>query len=56
MVCLDLFIGGAQTTSTTLDFVFLLMILHPEIQRKVQQQLDDAFDPNTVIVYSEKTK
>lgn len=54
MVCLDLFIAGSQTTSTTLEFAFLMMILHPDVQAKVQKQLDEMFDPNTSIQYSDK--
>ncbi|PSN47974.1 hypothetical protein C0J52_09985 [Blattella germanica] len=39
MICMDFFIAGAQTTSTTLDFVFLMMLLYPEVQRKAYEQL-----------------
>ncbi|KAK7866993.1 hypothetical protein R5R35_006860 [Gryllus longicercus] len=39
MVCLDLFIAGSQTTSNTLDFAILLMVLHQDIQRKVQKEI-----------------
>lgn len=40
MVCLDIFIAGSQTTSNTLDFAFLMMILYPDVQKKVQQCID----------------
>ncbi|KAL1130993.1 hypothetical protein AAG570_012234 [Ranatra chinensis] len=40
IVCFDLFIAGSQTTSNTLDFALLQMILHPEIQREVQKDID----------------
>ncbi|XP_071445902.1 methyl farnesoate epoxidase isoform X2 [Hetaerina americana] len=40
MVCLDMFIAGSETTSNTLQFAFLLAALHPEIQDKVQHELD----------------
>nr|CAD7432631.1 unnamed protein product [Timema monikensis] len=40
MVCMDLFIGGSQTTSNTLDFAFLAMILHPDVQRQVHTEID----------------
>ncbi|KAG8228554.1 hypothetical protein J437_LFUL008632 [Ladona fulva] len=42
MVCLDLFIAGSETTSNTLRFAFLLAALHPEIQDKVQAELDSV--------------
>jgi hypothetical protein len=40
MICMDFFIAGAQTTSTTLDFVFIMMLLYPDVQRRAQAQLD----------------
>ncbi|PNF29827.1 hypothetical protein B7P43_G09526 [Cryptotermes secundus] len=40
MICMDFFIAGAQTTSTTLDFVFIMMLLYPDVQRRVQAELD----------------
>jgi len=40
MVVLDLFTAGMVTTSTTLSWALLLMILHPDVQRRVQQEID----------------
>jgi hypothetical protein len=40
MICMDFFIAGAQTTSTTLDFVFSMMLLYPDVQRRAQAELD----------------
>ena len=40
MVCLDLFVAGLGTTSNTLDFAFLMMIHHPDVQRQVQDEID----------------
>lgn len=34
MVVLDLFTAGMVTTSTTLSWALLLMILHPDVQRE----------------------
>ncbi|KAM5289160.1 uncharacterized protein ACOB6Z_001517 [Ctenodactylus gundi] len=42
MVVSDLFIAGMITTSTTLAWALLLMILHPDVQRRVQQEIDDV--------------
>uniref|UniRef100_A0A2K6NGK3 Cytochrome P450 n=1 Tax=Rhinopithecus roxellana TaxID=61622 RepID=A0A2K6NGK3_RHIRO len=42
MVVSDLFSAGMVTTSTTLAWGLLLMILHPDVQRHVQQEIDDV--------------
>lgn len=42
MVVLDLFAAGMITTSATLVWALLLMILHPEVQRRVQQEIDEV--------------
>ncbi|XP_051016036.1 cytochrome P450 2D10-like [Acomys russatus] len=42
MVVADLFTAGMVTTSTTLSWALLLMILHPDVQRRVQQEIDEV--------------
>ncbi|XP_028645731.1 cytochrome P450 2D3 [Grammomys surdaster] len=42
LVVLDLFGAGIVTTSITLSWALLLMILHPEVQRRVQQEIDEV--------------
>lgn len=42
MVILDLFVAGANSTSNTLDFSLMSLVLYPEIQKKCQQHIDAA--------------
>lgn len=37
---LDLFAAGSETTSNTLEFSILLMILHKDVQDKVREEVD----------------
>ncbi|KAJ8867266.1 hypothetical protein PR048_031065 [Dryococelus australis] len=39
-LCLDLFMAGSETTSNTLGFASLYMILYPHVQLRVQQEMD----------------
>lgn len=56
MVCFDIFMGSVKTTSITLDFAFLMMILHPNIQKEVQQCIDTEFDGNWNISYADRSR
>uniref|UniRef100_A0A8C8TD51 Cytochrome P450 2J3-like n=1 Tax=Peromyscus maniculatus bairdii TaxID=230844 RepID=A0A8C8TD51_PERMB len=42
LICstLDLFLAGTETTSTTLRWALLYMALNPEVQEKVQAEID----------------
>ncbi|XP_078677201.1 cytochrome P450 2U1-like [Branchiostoma floridae x Branchiostoma belcheri] len=46
MVVLDLFLGGTETTSTTLRWALLYMILHPDVQETVQREIDSVIGPD----------
>jgi cytochrome P450 len=41
-VLADLFIAGSETTSTVLTWATLFMAKHPDIQKKVQAELDQV--------------
>lgn len=56
MICMDIFFGGATTTSNTIDFAFLVMVLYPNVQEKVQNCIDSTIDKNKNISYSDRVK
>ncbi|XP_014246954.1 probable cytochrome P450 303a1 [Cimex lectularius] len=39
-ICMDMFMAGSETTSKSLGFGFLYMVLTPEVQRKAQEEID----------------
>ncbi|XP_063239979.1 methyl farnesoate epoxidase [Bacillus rossius redtenbacheri] len=41
-ICLDMFIAGSETTAKSLGFGLLYMLLYPEVQRKVQAEVDSV--------------
>jgi len=50
MILLDLFLGGADTTSKVLSFAVLYTVLYPEVQRKIQAEINDVIsDEETML-------
>ncbi|XP_018572226.1 probable cytochrome P450 303a1 [Anoplophora glabripennis] len=41
-LCLDMFMAGSETTTNTLGFCFLYLILYPDVQRKAQEEIDSV--------------
>ncbi|KAJ4434999.1 hypothetical protein ANN_23571 [Periplaneta americana] len=39
-ICLDMFAAGGEATTSTLGFCLLYMVVYPEVQKKVQKELD----------------
>ena len=42
VVSMDLFMAGSETTSNTMEFALLYMILFPDVQKKVQEEIDSV--------------
>ena len=38
----DIFMAGIETTSSTLAWTMVYMIFYPDVQKKVQQELDEV--------------
>ncbi|KAB0792386.1 hypothetical protein PPYR_14345 [Photinus pyralis] len=45
-ICVDLFVAGSETTTKTLGFAFLYLILYPDVQRKAQEEIDRVIGRN----------
>ncbi|KAM3834934.1 cytochrome P450 2J2-like [Vipera latastei] len=50
----DLFMGGTETSSTTLYWALLYMVLYPDIQAKVQKEIDTLIPPGQPISYEDR--
>ncbi|XP_060098715.1 cytochrome P450 2J4-like [Heteronotia binoei] len=47
----DFIFAGVDTTSATLQWGLLLMLTHPDIQEKVQKEIEDVFGSSKSIAY-----
>ncbi|NXG30913.1 CP2J6 protein, partial [Dromaius novaehollandiae] len=52
----DLFLAGIETTATTLRWALLYMVIYPDIQKKVQKELDTVLGPSHLICYEDRKK
>ncbi|XP_078521553.1 cytochrome P450 2J2-like [Lissotriton helveticus] len=52
----DLFLAGSETTATALLWALLYMVAHPDIQDRVQKELDAVFGSSLVISYADREK
>ncbi|NWU69209.1 CP2J6 protein, partial [Pterocles burchelli] len=52
----DLFLAGSETTATTLRWALLYMLAYPDVQEKVQKELDAVLSPSHLICYEDRKK
>ncbi|XP_070609850.1 cytochrome P450 2J2-like [Erythrolamprus reginae] len=52
----DFFSAGTETTFATLMWALLLLTNHPDIQEKVQKEIEDAFGSSGSISYQDRKK
>lgn len=55
-ICLDLFMAGSETTSNTLSFACIFMLLYPDVQQKAQNELDQVVGRNRWPELRDRTK
>jgi cytochrome P450 len=46
VTCQDLFVAGMETTSNTLAFCLLYMVLNPHVQNSIQKEMDSVVGRN----------
>ncbi|XP_004711865.1 steroid 21-hydroxylase [Echinops telfairi] len=59
MAMVDLFIGGTETTATTLSWAVVYLLHHPEMQRQLQEELDRELGPsasNSRVKYKDRAR
>ncbi|KAI0333738.1 CyP450 monooxygenase [Cubamyces sp. BRFM 1775] len=55
-ICAITFEGGAETTFSTLQAFFVAMVLHPEVQRRAQAELDSVVGPHRLPEYEDRPR
>ena len=55
-VLFDLFLAGSETTSTTLTWAALYMVRYPQVQARVQAELDNVVGKNRRPAIADKPK
>lgn len=53
-VMVDLFLGGSETTATTMTWVFLYLIRYPHVQKKCHEELDRVVGHGRQVSLSDK--
>ena len=56
VTCYDMFQAGFETTSNTLAFGMLFMILNPHVQEKVQKELDSMFTKGSIVSMNDRER
>ena len=56
MVLLDILTGGSETVPTTIRWAILYLINFPDIQKRLQQEIDEAIPPEKTPCLDDKVK
>ncbi|XP_015746212.2 cytochrome P450 2J2-like isoform X1 [Python bivittatus] len=53
---IDLLIGGAETSSTTLYWGLLYLLKNPDVQEKIHHEIDAVLGPSQMITYEDRNR
>jgi len=56
VTCMDFFVAGSDTTTTTLKFCILYLILNPSILKKAQDEIDNEIGKQRFITLEDRHK
>jgi cytochrome P450 len=56
MAVSDVFLAGFETTTTALRWILLYLILYPEVQAKIHQELDDVLPSDKAPVIKDRER
>lgn len=56
MIILDVFIAGSQTTSISLDLALMIMVIYPDIQTRIQHDIDIVLGEAQLPTLSDKSQ
>ncbi|XP_047115961.1 methyl farnesoate epoxidase-like [Schistocerca piceifrons] len=56
MLCYDMFTAGAETTSNSLRFAFLMMLRHPDVQELVHKEIKEAVGADRLPTLEDKDR
>ena len=52
----EIFVIGAETESVTLRWAIRILSCHPEVQRKIQDEIDYSVDKNNDVLWEDRHK
>ncbi|KAH7709457.1 CBN-CYP-33C9 protein [Aphelenchoides avenae] len=54
-MCFDLFIAGQETSSTTLAWTFTYILLHPDVQDRLHEELDAVIGSDRLVTMDDRS-
>ncbi|CRK95079.1 CLUMA_CG008557, isoform A, partial [Clunio marinus] len=56
MIILDIFIGGSQTTSITIDLAFMITLMRPDLYQKCVKEINEVLGRNETPSYAKRSQ